>query len=478
MNKNLLDKYLPTIGIESHVQLKTRTKLFARVNNDARKAEPNTTVSPVCFGLPGVLPVLNEHAVELAIKAGIALNSKIAEFSKFDRKHYFYPDLPKGYQITQFDQPILGEGFVMINDYGKKLKIGVERAHLEEDAGKLVHPKGVDYSLVDLNRAGTPLLEIVSKPEIHSALQAKAYVRELYLLMKYAEVSDVDLFHGHMRFDVNISVNKKGQSALGTRSEVKNLNSFRAVEKAVQYEIQRQIELLEKGQVVLQETRGWDEAKQKTTALRSKEEAHDYRYFPEPDLPPVVITKQQIDKIAESINQLPDNIRQQLLDLGINARDIETVIEAQDSLELSIINTAKIDKEAGRFFTHWLANNYLASSTVTLLPDPKQVVIVYRMFKQDKVLSSNNAYLLMGKLNPGDNPEEVAKSSGLIQLNDVNELDKIIAKIIANNNKAVADVKKGEEKAVGFLVGQVMKATKGQANPQMVQQQIKQMIGE
>ncbi|MDX1765642.1 MAG: Asp-tRNA(Asn)/Glu-tRNA(Gln) amidotransferase subunit GatB, partial [Candidatus Saccharimonadales bacterium] len=246
LTKETIDQYEPTIGVEIHVQLKTKTKLFSAVDNDARGKSPNSVVSPICFGLPGVLPVLNQEAVELAIRAGIALKAEVATFSKFDRKHYFYPDLPKGYQVTQFDQPTVGKGHVDVPLNGDTFRVGITRAHLEEDAGKSIHPPGKNYSLVDLNRAGTPLLEIVSEPDIHSAEQARAFAQEVYYLMKFADVSNVDLYHGNMRFDVNISVAKKGSKELGIRSEVKNLNSFKAVERASEYEIKRQIQLLEK----------------------------------------------------------------------------------------------------------------------------------------------------------------------------------------------------------------------------------------
>ncbi|MCA9328208.1 Asp-tRNA(Asn)/Glu-tRNA(Gln) amidotransferase subunit GatB, partial [Candidatus Saccharibacteria bacterium] len=276
--KYKVGQYYPTIGIECHVQLKTKTKLFGTASNEARDAEPNTLVDQVCFGMPGALPVLNAEAVRLAAKAAYALGTKPQKFSKFDRKHYFYPDLPKGYQISQYDQPIILDGSITIHLDDNSIKtIHITRAHMEEDAGKSTHPSGADYSLVDLNRAGTPLLEIVSEPEIHNSAEAKAYAKELWLRMKYAGVSDVDLYHGNMRFDVNVSVSKD-PNKFGTRSETKNLNSFKSVERAVDYEIKRQIELLEKGQEVVQETRGWLDDKQKTVSQRSKEDAHDYRY--------------------------------------------------------------------------------------------------------------------------------------------------------------------------------------------------------
>ena len=317
-------KYRATIGIECHVQLKTKTKLFAAVGNDAREAPPNTLVSHICFGLPGALPVLNVEAVHLAARAAFALKSTPQPFSKFDRKHYFYPDLPMGYQITQYDEPIILGGSVDIAIDGQVTTIGITRAHLEADAGKSVHPAGADYSLVDLNRAGTPLLEIVSEPDMHSSSEAKAYARELYLRMRYAEVSDANLYYGNMRFDVNVSVSQTDE--LGTRSETKNLNSFRAVEKTVDYEIERQIEVLEKGQTVVQETRGWDDAKQKTFSQRSKENADDYRYMPDPDLPPVVIEADYIQKVKEEMPIMPEEWRTRLSSLGLDESQVEILL--------------------------------------------------------------------------------------------------------------------------------------------------------
>src|SRR4051812_36883099 len=284
IDQKIRDQYKVTIGIECHVQLKTATKLFSAANNDAREAPPNTLVSHIDFGLPGALPVLNKEAIHLASKAAFALNSTPQKFSKFDRKHYFYPDLPMGYQITQYDEPIVLGGTVEIESDGQTKKIGITRAHLEADAGKSTHPAGADYSLVDLNRAGTPLLEIVSEPDMNTAAEAKAYAHELYLLMRYADVSDANLYYGNMRFDVNVSVSKD-PATMGTRTETKNLNSFRSVEKAVEFEIARQTKELEKGNVIVQETRGWDDAKQKTFSQRTKEDSHDYRYFPDPDIP-------------------------------------------------------------------------------------------------------------------------------------------------------------------------------------------------
>lgn len=302
-------QYTVTIGIECHTQFKTKTKLFSGANNDAREAAPNTLVNHIDFGLPGGLPVLNQEAVRLAVKAAFALGTTPQKFSKFDRKHYFYPDLPMGYQITQFDEPIILGGEVTIRVDGEEKVVHITRAHMEADAGKSTHPAGKDYSLVDLNRAGTPLLEIVSEPDMHSAAEAKAYAKELWLRMSYADVSYANLYYGNMRFDVNVSVSKTDE--LGTRTETKNLNSFRSVEKAVDYEVIRQIEQLEAGKPIVQETRGWDDAKQRTFSQRTKEDAHDYRYFPDPDLPPVTLTDEYIAEIKAAMPELPDDNRKQ-----------------------------------------------------------------------------------------------------------------------------------------------------------------------
>ncbi|HVX24086.1 MAG TPA: Asp-tRNA(Asn)/Glu-tRNA(Gln) amidotransferase subunit GatB, partial [Candidatus Saccharimonadales bacterium] len=320
-------KYKVTIGIECHVQFKTVSKLFSGAGNDAREAEPNTLVNHIDFGLPGALPVLNAEAIKLAARAAFALNSTPQPFSKFDRKHYFYPDLPMGYQITQYDEPIILGGHVDIVVDGEPRSIGITRAHLEADAGKSTHPAGKDYSLVDLNRAGTPLLEIVSEPDMHSAAEAKAYARELWLLMRYADVSDANLYYGNMRFDVNVSVSASNE--LGTRTETKNLNSFRAVEKAVEYEVSRQIELVEKGEKIVQETRGWDDAKQKTLSQRSKENADDYRYMPDPDLPPVVLDDTFIAQAKKSMSVMPGEWRSRLQRLELSAANVETLLDAE-----------------------------------------------------------------------------------------------------------------------------------------------------
>lgn len=470
--------YTTTIGIECHVQLKTKTKLFAGVDNDARTADPNTLISHICLGLPGALPVLNEKAIELASKAAFALNTKPQAFSKFDRKHYFYPDLPMGYQITQFEEPIVLGGHVDIVVDGKPKRVGITRAHLEADAGKSTHLAGADYSLVDLNRAGTPLLEIVSEPDMHTAAEARAYAHELYLLMKYADVSDVDLYHGNMRFDVNVSVSKD-PNVLGTRSETKNLNSFKSVEKAVEYEVKRQIEVLESGGKIVQETRGWDDAKQKTFSQRTKEDAHDYRYFPDPDLPPVEIDEAFINKIESSMNKLPADYRAEFAELGIDSKVVEDIV----NVPTTAIRISRILKSAGpehakriAFWTVQKVEDESVANEDAIEIDDAKLIKLSELVSANK-LSSTAAKEVLKEMQKNDgDPEEIATSKNLIQESNEDELSKIVEQVINDNPQAASDVKNGEMKAIGFLVGQVMKASQGKANPSVVQAIIKKQL--
>lgn len=480
MTDKILAKYTPTIGIECHVQLNTKTKLFARVSNDARMAEPNTTVSPICFGLPGVLPVLNRQALNLAVRAGIALNARIANFSKFDRKHYFYPDLPLGYQITQYDQPIVGEGYVEIANGDDTVRVGIERAHLEADAGKLTHPVGADYSLVDLNRVGTPLLEIVSKPDITSPKIAKAYAHELYLLMKYAEVSDVDLFHGHMRFDVNISVAKTDTTALGTRVEIKNLNSFRAVEKAAQYEFDRQVNLLEQGEPVSQETRGWDEDNQTTFSQRGKEEAHDYRYFPDPDLPPVILTEDDINQIRRTMPTTPQEYREKLQNIAHGGEVIDILLDLDLAKLLFEVYQSKWAGVAEKVVS-WLISDLpnLEKNGLGNRNNLNKDNLGYlaEQVNTGRISHSASVQVFEALFTEGGEPDLLIDKLGLTQISDTVELEKFVETVIAKYPEPVADVRSGEMKAVGFLVGKVMSLSQGRANPQMVHSIILRKLG-
>lgn len=490
VSKEVRDQYVATIGIECHVQFKTATKLFAGVANDARDAAPNTLISHICFGLPGALPVLNKEALHLGMRAAFALGTTPQKYSAFDRKHYFYPDLPLGYQITQFSHPIIRDGVVTIEIEGEEKRIGVHEAHLEADAGKSTHPEGADYSLVDLNRAGTPLLEIVSRPDMHTPAEAKAYVRELYLRMRYADVSDCNLFYGNMRFDVNVSVSKNG--TLGTRTETKNLNSFRSVEKAAEYEINRQIEELEKGNAIVQETRGWNDAKQKTFSQRSKEDAHDYRYFPDPDLPPIELEDTEIEAVRNEMPVMPDEWRKRLSGLGLDRPAMETLLEADVELAeisyLALIEEVIADKEFAKTLANWFVNLEipLRRDETPILNDKltnqgrvAAYRAVYELVKGGK-LSSSNAKTLINKVLTAEDQlkdiEAFAKQHNLIQESDEGEIAKIVAKVIEENPKAAEDVKAGEMKAIGFLVGQIMKHSQGRANPQLATELIKKQL--
>jgi len=475
VNEENKSRYKATIGIECHVQLKTETKLFSAVGNDARAAAPNTLISHIDVGMPGALPVLNEKALELAARAAFALNTEPQKFSKFDRKHYFYPDLPKGYQITQYEDPIIKGGSVQIETESGKKTISITRVHLEEDAGKNTHPEGTDYSLVDLNRAGTPLLEIVSEPQISSPAEAKAYARELYLLMKYADVSDVDLYHGNMRFDVNISVSKE-EGKLGRRAEIKNLNSFRSVENAVKYEIERQIELLEKGETIAQETRGWDEAKQKTTSQRGKEEAHDYRYMPEPDIPPVELDESWVENIKKQMPKLPPEIREILNKLSISPKVIEDLIDVPENLHRVLGVMDEGDVEGARRTTFWLMENF-PDGKINVKFNPSSAMTISGMVSNNQLNSTAASIVFKTYAETGEDPKKIADSQHLIQVSDEAEIEKIVAEVLEQNPQAADDIKNGEVKAIGFLVGQVMAKSRGQANPQVAQQLIKKHLG-
>jgi len=431
--------------------------------------------------MPGALPVLNTKAVELATKAAFALNTKPQKFSKFDRKHYFYPDLPMGYQISQFDEPIVLGGHVDIELDGKTKRINITRAHLEADAGKSTHPEGQDYSLVDLNRAGTPLLEIVSEPEMHTAQEARVYTQALYLQMKYADVSDVDLYHGNMRFDVNVSVSKT--DSLGTRSETKNLNSFRAVEKAVEYEIIRQSELLDKGGKVVQETRGWDDGKQKTFSQRSKEDAHDYRYFPDPDLPPIVLEDKFITRVEAEMPEMPDKLRKSFEVLKLDDSQVEVLLEEPDiaAFVRDIIDAH--GEKAAKTIANWLtgeivrlvSDGELAWSDV--IDKTSQLIELVSMVDGSLLSSTTAKEVLAETVKTGESPRAIAEDKNLIQESDEGALIMIVERVLSDNQKAAEDIKNGELKAIGFLVGQVMKASQGKANPAVVQQLIKKQLG-
>ena len=485
ITKEMLEKYDMTIGIECHVQLSTITKLFSGADNDARDREPNTVVNPIDFGLPGMLPVLNREAINLAIKAGKALGSEIARVSRFDRKHYFYPDLPKGYQTTQMYQPIIIGGLVEAPlEDGGVVKVKLHHAHLEEDAGKLTHNS--TYSLVDLNRAGTPLIEIVSEPDMHSAVEAKAYVTELYRLMTYAGVTHGDLYHGNMRFDVNVSIAPKGATELGKRAEVKNLNSFRSVERAADFEFRRQVERLESGERIVQETRGWDEARQKTTSQRSKEDAQDYRYMPDADIPPVVLGDEEIERIQATLPALPSFYRNAWKDLGLDSTVINALLLSQSTAQLlQRIFEKSGDVATARRVSLWLltivSGQVNADGTILAygesIPDDFYIDLS-KMVDSNELSSTAAKEIFSEMISSSKDPRSIALAKNLIQVSDETAIIVIVDEVLSDPSsvKAVEDLKNGNDKVIGFLVGQVMKKSQGKANPALVQRLIRDRV--
>lgn len=468
-------KYIPTIGIECHVQLATKTKLFSEVDNDARGKEPNSCVSPVDYALPGMLPRLNGEAIKFAILAGKAMNCKINTYSRFDRKHYFYPDSPKGYQITQFYHPIIGEGYV---ELPSGTRIRIEHAHLEGDAGKLTHFD--TYSLVDLNRVDTPLIEIVSQPDIHSAKDAHDYCKELWRLMTFAGVSYGDLYNGNMRFDVNVSLAPEGAKKLGVRAEVKNLNSFRSVERAVEYEIIRQSKLLDAGEKVVQETRGWNDDSGKTTGQRSKEEAKDYRYMPEPDLPPINLTEEFIETEAAKLPLMPADYRAKFGDL-LKSDILEILLDYAELMKKLSEIDEKYVVAISNLFTSVLLAEEKSAEYLNDLPAAKQLNDLAEMNEKKELSSTATKEVFLRLFDPqmrGRDTKEIAKELGLIQENDLGALEAIVDTVLAKpeTEKAQADFRAGEEKVIGFLVGQVMKESRGKANPSAVQEILRKKL--
>lgn len=478
---DVTEKYDIVIGIECHVQLATKTKLFSTADNDARDAAPNTKVNQIDFGFPGVLPVLNERAVELAIRAGIALNAEIPRLSRFERKHYFYPDLPFGYQITQLAEPVIVGGNVAIDTGAGEKTVRLHHAHLEMDAGKLTHPAGKNYSLVDLNRAGTPLIEIVSEADMTSPAEAKAYTTALYQLMTFAGVTHGDLYHGNMRFDVNLSLKQKGAKEFGTRTETKNLNSFRSVERAAEFEAIRQAELLDRGEKITQETRGWNEDKGKTFSQRSKEDAHDYRYFPDADIPPVIIEEAQIRQVRDTMPLLPSQFEEDFAELKLQESVLNRLLA--DSRYAQFVYDIHRDQGAdvaSRVAAWWTAlprseeNDNLDVRSV-----PQKYYVELHELASSGAISSNSSELLFKEMiRAGRAPKELAEERELLQSNDENEIEAIVDEVLADpaSEKALTDIRSGNDKAIGYLVGQAMKQSQGKANPAILQQIIRKKL--
>jgi len=490
------NKWQTVIGMEVHVQPKTRSKMFCRCTNDPFCKKPNIHICPTCTAQPGALPVPNEQAIQEVIKFGVALGCEIAEYSCFDRKSYFYPDLPKGYQISQYDSPFCKNGLLKIN--GKKIRIN--RIHLEEDAGKNFHPKGTDYTLVDLNRAGVPLIELVTEPDIETAEEARKFCQELQLVLRYLGISDADMEKGQMRCEANISLapaGAKGEKKLsGTKVEVKNLNSFKAVERSIDYEVKRQQRALEREEKIVAETRGWSEGKQATVSQRSKEEASEYRYFPEPDIPPIFIDQQLVADLRDKLAELPHEFRWRLREeYGLNFDSIEVLAVnkelgdyfEQSASELKVWWGDTNDKKAFPRDMYQLLANYIVtevkkcwigvsdeSDRMKCTPENLAELIV--MLKENKINSSAAQTILSRILKKGGDPTQIAEELDLIQISDSHDLEDAIDKVIKDNPDASEDLKTGKEKILQFLIGQVMKETKGKANPQVVAEIIRQKI--
>jgi len=476
-------EYETVIGLEVHVELKTRSKVFCSCSTTFG-AEPNTQVCPVCLGLPGVLPVLNEKAVEYAIKAALALNCQIAEYSKFDRKNYFYPDMPKNYQISQYDLPLATGGYVEIEVNGEKKRIRIKRLHLEEDTGKLLHSADVaaaESSLVDFNRAGVPLIEIVSEPDIRSPEEAKLYLTKLKSIIEYTGVSDVKMQEGSLRCDANVSIRPRGSSEFGTRTEIKNMNSFRAVQRGLEYEVERQKKVVEAGGKVVQETRHWDENRGITVPLRSKEEAHDYRYFPEPDLVPLVISRERVEEIRSQLPELPDARKARLMaSYNLPAYDAE-VLTSSKALGDFFDATVALFPEA-KTVSNWMMSElmkYLNANNLEIqeIPlTPKDLADLLKLIDQGTISGKIAKTVFEEMCATGEPPEKIVREKGLIQITDEGAIAQVVAEVIAANPQSVADYRAGKEKALTFLVGQVMKATRGKANPEAVNRILREKL--
>lgn len=469
------------IGLEVHVQLATKSKIFSGAPT-AYGAEPNTQACAIDLGLPGVLPVLNEDVVRMAVMLGLSLNAKISHRSVFARKNYFYPDLPKGYQISQYELPIVGKGHLDIQFNDEIKRIGVTRAHLEEDAGKSLHEDFQGMSGIDLNRAGTPLLEVVSEPDMRSAEEAVAYLKTLHSLVRYLGISDGNMQEGSFRCDANVSVRKKGEEKFGTRAEIKNVNSFRFVERAINYEVERQIDVIESGGEVVQETRLYDSAKNETRSMRSKEEANDYRYFPDPDLLPLEINDEYIERIKKTLPELPWQKRQRFMEeYQLNAYDANVLSATKESAQY-FDNTVKATKADAKLAANWIAGELAAAlnkNNLDIQDSPVSAEQLAQLLDRiaDNTISGKIAKTIFEAMWEGEgSADDIIEKKGLKQITDTGAIEKIIDEVIAANPTQLEQYKSGNEKLFGYFVGQVMKASQGKANPQQVNELLKKKL--
>ncbi|MRG27293.1 MULTISPECIES: Asp-tRNA(Asn)/Glu-tRNA(Gln) amidotransferase subunit GatB [Laceyella] len=476
-----MSKYETVIGLEVHVELSTKTKIFCGCSTEFG-APPNSHTCPVCLGHPGVLPVLNKEAVNFAIKAAMALNCEIAEYSKFDRKNYFYPDSPKAYQISQYDQPIGQNGWIEIEVDGEKKRIGITRLHLEEDAGKLNHLEEGEGSLVDFNRVGVPLIEIVSEPDLRSPAEARAYLEKLKQIIQYTGVSDVKMEEGSLRCDANISLRPVGQKEFGTKTEMKNLNSFRNVERALEYEQGRQAEMLDRGEKITQQTLRWLENENRTKLMRSKEEAHDYRYFPEPDLVRLHISEAWKEAIRRELPELPDARKERYM-TEFQLSDYDATILTNTKAVADYYEQVVAANVDPKLASNWVITDLLGylnaegKEITDIVMTPAHLAGMIQLIQKGTISTKIAKKVFKEMLATGKEPNVIVEEKGLVQISDEGQLREEVTKVLAANQESVEDLKNGKDRALGFLVGQVMKATKGKANPQLVNKLIKEEIG-
>lgn len=476
-------EYEVVVGLEVHAELSTQTKIYCGCKNEFGR-EINTKCCPICTGMPGTLPTLNEKVIEYAVLMGHALKCDINQVSKQDRKNYFYPDLPKAYQVSQSDVPICGEGYVDVLVDGIQKRIGVTRIHIEEDAGKLLHNDSFDGSLVDFNRCGVPLIEIVSEPDMRSAADAKAYLDAIKSILQYLDISDCKMQEGSIRCDVNVSVMKKGSDTFGTRCEMKNVNSFSGAMKAIEFESKRQIKVLESGGTISQETRRWDDAKGETIPLRSKENAHDYRYFPEPDLLTIVLSDEYVAELKSKIPELPtDKILRYVKDYALTQVDATLISEFVERFEL-FEKSVEIGNCSAKIIANWILGDILrvqneTQKTVKVLGiTPQNLTELLNMIETSKISNAVGKTVFEEMLNTGESPQSIVEAKGLLQISDQSALEDIVRGVLTNNQKSVDDFKGGKSNAFGFLVGQCMKASKGKGNPSVMKEILEKLINE
>ena len=483
MTTTLQKQYETVIGLEVHLQLKTQTKIFCGCPNIFGR-EPNSQTCPICLGLPGTLPVLNKKVLEYAIKIALALNCRVNKFVKFDRKNYYYPDLPKGYQISQYDLPIASGGFILVTNAKNEVKkIHIKRAHLEEDAGKLIHDPQDNCSLVDYNRTGTPLMEIVTEPDLRSPQEAYDYLQTLKLILQYLDVSDCDMEKGSLRCDANISLRFKDEEKFGTKAEVKNMNSFRAVKLALEFEEDRQKKLLEAGERIIQETRLWHEEKGMTITMRSKEEAHDYRYFPEPDLVPFVLEQETIGQIQKSLPELPEKKLKRFLEIyKLSDYDAHILVEERSRADF-FEACAKLYPETKKI-CNWINGpllqelNSRKASLESLSLEPQYLTTLIKKVEDGTLSNLAGKEVLREVIESGQSVEEVIEKKGLAQVSDDGALNRIIEEVIGEHDNIVSQIKSGKETAIGFLVGQAMRKTQGKGNPKKIGELLRRRISQ